>query len=34
MIKNVLIIEDDKEMCLELNEALTASGFQIQLAYD
>ena len=34
MIKKILIIEDDKDMCNELNEALTDLGYLIHLAFD
>jgi two-component system alkaline phosphatase synthesis response regulator PhoP len=34
MIKKILIIEDDMDMCNELNEALTAWGYQVKLAFD
>ena len=34
MIKKILIIEDDKDMCNELNEAMTDLGYLIHLAFD
>ncbi|MBN1798875.1 MAG: response regulator [Spirochaetales bacterium] len=34
MIKKILIIEDDMDMCNELNEALTDLGYQVHLAFD
>jgi DNA-binding response OmpR family regulator len=34
MIKKILIIEDDMDMCKELNEALMDLGYQVHLAFD
>ncbi|MBN1409350.1 MAG: response regulator [Spirochaetales bacterium] len=34
MIKKILIIEDDKDMCNELNEALMDLGYQVHLAFN
>jgi DNA-binding response OmpR family regulator len=34
MTKKILVIEDDMDMCNELNEALSAWNYQVQLAFD
>jgi DNA-binding response OmpR family regulator len=34
MAKTLLIIEDDQDMCSELNETLTSLGYHVQTAFD
>ena len=34
MIKKILIVEDDMDMCNELKEALVDLGYQVHLAFD
>ncbi len=34
MIKNILIIEDNKELCDELDETLTDLGYDVHLVFD
>lgn len=34
MIKNILIIEDNNELCDELNETLTYLGYNVHIVYD